>query len=69
MSVEKTQSLFKNDEFKTTIGTEKEKGFGLGLRLCKEFTEMNHGTISVESEIGKGTSFTVSFPRNKNIFQ
>ncbi|MFD2567881.1 sensor histidine kinase [Pseudotenacibaculum haliotis] len=62
MSPEMAQSLFKSNDFETTIGTRGEKGFGLGLRLCKEFTEMNQGTISVESEFGKGTSFTVSFP-------
>lgn len=63
MSLERAQSLFEDNEFNSTTGTKGEKGFGLGLRLCKEFTEMNDGVISVESEIGKGTSFTVSFPR------
>lgn len=62
MSEEKVSSLFMDDTFKTTPGTKGEKGFGLGLKLCKEFTEINKGTISVESELGKGTSFKVWFP-------
>jgi signal transduction histidine kinase len=64
MSLKKTQSLFKDNEFKSTTGTKGERGFGLGLRLCKEFTEMNHGIILVKSELGKGSCFTVSFPRS-----
>ncbi len=59
----KTAVLFNDIEFKTTLGTKGEKGFGLGLRLCKEFAEMNKGYISVESEPSVGTSFTVFFPK------
>lgn len=43
-------------------GTEDERGTGLGLVLCKEFTELNNGTISVESEFGNGSKFTLCFP-------
>ena len=40
-------------------------GAGLGLSLCKEIIELFNGTISVESELGKGT--TVNFRINLNI--
>ena len=47
---------------KSTFGTNNEKGVGLGLILCKEFTELQNGSISFSSKIGVGTSFVVSVP-------
>lgn len=40
----------------------KARGIGLGLSICKSFTEANGGGIEVESEPGKGTTFTVKLP-------
>lgn len=40
----------------------KTKGHGLGLSIVKTLVELNKGTISVKSEIGKGSTFIVSFP-------
>lgn len=42
--------------------TTKSKGTGLGLALCMSIVQRHHGTISVESEEGIGTTFTISFP-------
>jgi len=47
----------------STPGTEGEKGTGLGLYLLKEFLERNGGTINCESEVGKGSTFHIRFPR------
>jgi two-component system NtrC family sensor kinase len=54
--------LFEFRENKSTYGTEKEKGVGLGLNLVYEFVKMNGGTIEVNSSVGKGTRFILQFP-------
>lgn len=40
----------------------KAKGMGLGLPYCKDTMEQHGGSISVSSVLGKGTTFTLSFP-------
>lgn len=55
-------NLFKINHAVSTQGTKGEMGSGLGLILCKEFIELNKGSIEVESEPGKGSRFTVKFP-------
>lgn len=48
---------------KSKIGTQKELGSGLGLLLCKDYTEAQGGSISAESEVGKGSTFMVCLPQ------
>ncbi|MCP5464998.1 MAG: PAS domain S-box protein [Deltaproteobacteria bacterium] len=57
--------LFQSGEKLSLKGTAGEKGTGLGLLLCKDFAERNHGTIEVNSEEGVGSSFVLSFPAIK----
>lgn len=64
ISRENLDKLFKNNNF-TTIGTKNEKGTGLGLTICKELVELNHGRIWVESIENKGTKFYVELPKSK----
>ena len=40
----------------------KQRGAGLGLNIVKEFTQLMGGSVAVESEIGRGTKFTLRFP-------
>ncbi len=42
--------------------TTKARGIGLGLALCKKYVAAYGGKIEVESEVGKGTKFTVKLP-------
>lgn len=53
------------DEFKqeSTGTTRMYEGIGLGLPVTKKFVELMEGEISVVSEHGKGSTFTVAFPR------
>jgi signal transduction histidine kinase len=46
------------DDFVTT----KRRGLGLGLAISKRIVEQLDGTIVVESEVGRGTAFTLRFP-------
>lgn len=55
-------SLFMHNEFRSTYGTNNEKGSGLGLVLCKDFVSRNKGTIRVESTQGKGSRFIFTVP-------
>ncbi|MGD1845038.1 MAG: sensor histidine kinase [Salibacteraceae bacterium] len=41
------------------------KGFGLGLYYVRTMTQAHHGSISVESEPGKGSLFTLRFPQTQ----
>ncbi|WP_421919226.1 tetratricopeptide repeat protein [Marinifilum sp.] len=60
------EHIFELDE--TSEGTRGEKGNGLGLILCKDFIERNHGAIWVESKEGKGTTFKFTVPNAENIY-
>lgn len=47
--------------------TRKYGGTGIGLALVKTFTELHGGMINVDSELGKGSIFTITFPLKNNV--
>lgn len=65
MDKEIQEKLFKLNSNISTNGTALERGTGLGLILIKEMVDMHKGSIRVESEPGKGTTFCVVLPREK----
>lgn len=62
MTREMIGQLF-GDNYYTTRGTHSETGTGLGLKLCKDFLEKNGGSISINSNPGIGSTFSVILPR------
>jgi signal transduction histidine kinase len=62
MNTEDASKLFRLDINPNTIGNNPNKGTGFGLILCKEFVQMNYGSIYVKSELGKGSDFVFILP-------
>ena len=46
-------------------GTKGEGGTGIGMLLCRELIHRNKGTMKVESELSKGTMFTIILPKSE----
>lgn len=51
--------------YESTKGTAREKGFGLGLKICIELARLMRGNIRVSSEEGKGSRFCLVLPAGR----
>ena len=51
------------DRFYRVAETQRVDGFGLGLFIVKRFTDLLQGSITVDSEVGRGTRVVVTIPR------
>lgn len=65
MTQEQIDQLFKIDQGYSTLGTNNEKGTGLGLILCQEFIQKNNGQVWVESTEKMGSTFKFSLDNFK----
>lgn len=63
ISPQNIKKILSDNHFYSTFGTDKERGTGLGLKLCKSLISLNHGELSVSSEVGKGSCFAFTLPR------
>lgn len=57
---DKLEKVF--ERFERAVSSSNISGLGLGLYIAREIVKAHHGTIQVESELGKGSVFTVEFP-------
>jgi len=63
---ENISKLFRIEESVSTLGTDNERGTGLGLLLCEEFIKKNEGKLWAESEIERGSTFYFTLPVENN---
>lgn len=63
MTKDKRQELMTSKAIiSSSKGTLGEGGTGIGILLCRELLHLNHGTMEIQSEQGKGTTFIISLP-------
>lgn len=67
MSHDTISNLFRYDNQHKSKGTGGESSAGIGLILAKEFLDKNDATVSIVSEIGKGTKFEIQIKGHNNV--
>lgn len=59
---DRQQAVFREFEQANTTISRQYGGSGLGLAICKQLTDMMHGDIGVESQLGRGSRFWLNLP-------
>ena len=54
------------ERFEQGAAVSGKKGLGLGLWITKKIVEAHGGTVAVESELGKGSAFTIKIPQEQD---
>lgn len=65
MTEDEMNRLFNKDTHFTKYGTNREEGSGLGLILCKNFADMMGGKLTLTSQVGVGSTFSLYIPISK----
>ena len=69
MTQERVDELMKDGDHESTLGTNNERGTGLGFQLSKDFIRKSGGVISMKSEVGKGTTVTILLPKSDELVE
>ncbi len=65
MNKNQIDNLFRLDRQSCRKGTDGEYSSGLGLIICKDFIDKHGWKLRIDSEVGKGTTFSISLPLQK----
>lgn len=60
------QSLLSGDSIISRVGTDNEKGIGLGMQTCRKFIKACSGELRINTELGKGSEFSFTLPLSDN---
>jgi signal transduction histidine kinase len=67
ISDEDLEVIFEEFTQADTSSTRQHEGTGLGLTITRRLVQLHGGTITVESELGKGSTFTARFPMQAKV--
>lgn len=66
MTQKQVDDVMKDGVHESTLGTNNEQGTGLGFQMTKDFVRKSGGSISMTSEVGKGTTISILLPKSED---